>query len=145
MLTVGDRALVLGTNCVVEVQKITRRDCIVKAGEGRTFSISRAELAQLPYLTNDFWWAAKLLPYYDPISEHGLAMADGDDLYRLSSAIPLAERRRIPLYPRGSFHTYATEGVIIDGEPWDSLEDWRVEWEKQFVCAKEGKPHADQS
>jgi hypothetical protein len=63
-----------------------------------------------------------LEPYYSPIFD-GLNTNVGDVVYRLSDYLTEEERQLMIAYPseQGS--------LVFDDNPWDSLEDWRKQWE----------------
>lgn len=87
------------------------------------------ELADLvkkePDFTLRLFFACGLEGYYSPLWS-GMTKDCGDVLYRLSDFIPRQQRETMPIYP-------SPEGSIVneDGGVWDSLEDWRMQWEKQ--------------
>lgn len=66
-----------------------------------------------------------LLGYYDAL-HGGLETAVGHALYRLSDHVPEEERHSMKIYP-------SLDGSLtVGGNPWDSLEDWRREWKKEY-------------
>lgn len=66
-----------------------------------------------------------LLGYYDAM-HGGLKTDAGHVLYRLSDHVPEEERRSMEIYP-------SRDGSLtVEGNPWDSLEDWRRAWEKHY-------------
>jgi hypothetical protein len=67
-----------------------------------------------------------LLPYYDCMCTEGISKEVGDALYERSEGIPEDIRKRIPIYPSST-----SGSVIINGDYWHSLSDWRRDWRKQ--------------
>lgn len=63
--------------------------------------------------------------YYSPLEE-GMSGNVGHILYRLSDYLPLEKRQKIVIYPSD------TGSIIQDGEPWDTLQDWRKDWENRY-------------
>ena len=65
-----------------------------------------------------------LLPYYECLFWDGMSKDAGHIIYRISDFLTKEERCNIEIYP--------TDGgsIIIDNCAWDSLEDWRKQWEK---------------
>jgi hypothetical protein len=64
-----------------------------------------------------------LLGYYSPMFDH-LTRDVGDVVYRLSDFLSDTERQAINIYPSD------LGSLIVDGDRWDSLEDWRLAWER---------------
>lgn len=69
-----------------------------------------------------FMWA--LEPYYSPLWDGG-DRGVLDIVYRLSDRISQVERRRIMVYPS------PTGEILLEDGRWDSLEQFRREWENQ--------------
>jgi hypothetical protein len=72
----------------------------------------------------DFFFFCALMPYYQTEEcETYLDQLAGHVIYRLSDSIPKEKREIMHVYPNN-------EGsLIIDEHKWDSLEDWRKQWE----------------
>lgn len=64
-----------------------------------------------------------LVSHYDCMWE-GLRIEAGHMIYRLSDQIPPERRQTIPIYP------YEDGSIKRQDGNWDSLEDWRKQWEK---------------
>ena len=76
-----------------------------------------------PNLTAEWFFSFALLGYYDAMWD-GLNGTAGHIIYRLSDAIEQPQRKIMAIYPKST-------GSIIRKEVdrWDSLEDWRKQWE----------------
>jgi hypothetical protein len=70
----------------------------------------------------DVFFSSALMGFYDP-TYMGLGTEAGHIVYRLSDHLSEAERSTIKIYPS------PTGSLSINGNRWDSLEDWRKEWE----------------
>lgn len=79
----------------------------------------------------EFFFSSTLLGYYDAMWE-GLNIDVGHILYRLSDFLEEDKRKRMMIYP-------SSDGSILDTEAgqWDSLEDWRQQWEKLHLVIPE--------
>lgn len=75
-----------------------------------------------------FFFLMALTPYFDGIFYEGLDPRVGNFLYRLSDFLSEERRRQIEIYPARAGEN---ADVIIDGNLWYSLEEWRKMWEKQ--------------
>jgi hypothetical protein len=64
-----------------------------------------------------------LLPYYEDVFWDGMKAEAGHIIYRISDLLPLEKRHCIEIYP--SSHG----SICINDHYWDSLEDWRKQWE----------------
>jgi hypothetical protein len=88
-------------------------------------------LRELVYLHRDhpdeisveYVFKQALLGYYDPMW-NGLRQEAGDIIFRLSDFIPREEREKIDVYPSQN------GSLSIRGWQYDSLEDWRKQWEE---------------
>lgn len=69
-----------------------------------------------------------LTPYFDRTAYDGLDPRVGNFLYRLSDFLNVERRRKIEIYPACAGES---ADVLIDGNPWYSLEEWRKMWEKK--------------
>jgi len=69
-----------------------------------------------------------LTPYFDSIAYEGLDPRVANFLYRLSDFLSEERRRQIEIYPACAGEN---ADVLIDGNPWYSLEEWRKMWEKK--------------
>jgi len=76
-----------------------------------------------PELSVEFFFRFALLGYYDGMWS-GLQRICGDVVYRLSDFVLPEDRKKMLIYPSSN------GSLITDDCPWDSLEDWRGEWEK---------------
>ena len=86
------------------------------------FKIRLEETGDIGKARNSFF-SHVLLGYYDAMFD-GLSRNTGNVVYRLSDSLPDVERQMIEIYPS------STGSLAIDGAQWDSLEDWRKEWER---------------
>jgi len=73
----------------------------------------------------EWFFHCALLPYYQPIDWDGMNIDAGHIIYRLSDFLPEEKRSKIEIYPNPHGGS-----LIINDYPWDSLEDWRKQWEK---------------
>lgn len=65
-----------------------------------------------------------ITPFYDCMWD-GMTRDAGHVIYRLSDSVPKEVRESLAVYPNGE-----TGSLMHDGGFWNSLEDWRREWEK---------------
>ena len=76
-----------------------------------------------PNFSKQSLFSHALLGYYD-VMWSGLESVTADLIYRLSDFVPEDERKTMHIYP-------SPDGSIVRGDgKWDSLEDWREQWEK---------------
>jgi hypothetical protein len=73
----------------------------------------------------EWFFHCALLPYYQPIDWDGMNIDAGHIIYRLSDFLPEEKRSKIEIYPNPHGGS-----LIINDYHWDSLEDWRKQWEK---------------
>jgi len=66
-----------------------------------------------------FFFSHALTPFYDCMWD-GMKTEAGHIVYRLSDRLDKSFRETIMIYPRSSY----------SGGGWNTLEDWRKEWEK---------------
>jgi hypothetical protein len=86
----------------------------------KTFSEHKGEQGNL-----EMFFMFALLPYYEFISYDGLDRRTGHVIYNLSNFVKQEDREKIIVFR-------TEKGSIVDeeGKAWDSLEDWRKQWEK---------------
>ena len=77
------------------------------------------------FLDEKYFFSHALCGYYDCMWD-GMNESVGHLIYRLSDLIDELKRRQMGIYPS------ATGSLWLDGNMWNSLEDWRKIWEKDF-------------
>lgn len=73
----------------------------------------------------EIFFSYALLPYYQQIDWDGIKTDAGHIIYRLSDFLPEEKRSKIAVYPNRNGGS-----LILNDNPWDSLEDWRKQWER---------------
>ena len=79
-----------------------------------------------PKFTTEHFFSLALFAFYDVMDEEGINGTTGHIIYRMSDAVIEKQRETIPIYPD------STGSLILpdEGDPWDSLEDWRKQWQR---------------
>jgi len=117
---------------------------MVEQGRFKNDSFDGLPIGDVPYLrelvqdykdnldfTTEWFFSYALLGFYDAMWD-GLNGTAGHIIYRLSDAIEKSQRETMHIYPS------STGSIIIiergmgedEGVRWDSLEDWRKQWER---------------
>lgn len=74
------------------------------------------------------FFLVSLAPFFDNVVFSGLDPRVGHFLYRLSDFLSEERRRHFEIYPDLGDNTGE---LVVDGDKWYSLEDWRKMWERQ--------------
>ncbi|MDA2922124.1 hypothetical protein MYX07_02535 [Patescibacteria group bacterium AH-259-L07] len=77
------------------------------------------------------FFSIELGRYYDCLSD-GLPIMTGHFIYRLSDLVPIEQRRTMAIYPNEESGSVIPDHTDPDPMPWDSLEDWRQTWKKDY-------------
>lgn len=118
---------------------------MVEQNRFKNDSFDRLPIADVPHLrklaetyrddpdfTTDFFFSLALRGFYDAMWD-GLNATAGHIIYRLSDTIEKPQRETMDIYPSptGSIifeHKSGKNHGYVDR--WDSLEDWRKQWER---------------
>lgn len=86
-------------------------------------TLLKEQLGRNGEIDQESFFSQALLGFYDAMWE-GMNVTAGHIVYRLSDSVPRERREAMMIYPSSN------GSIITENGNWDSLEDWRKQWEK---------------